>query len=494
MKKYTLITFLCFLTSILLQIQSLQAENNKLKYSVVRIVTSYQRPSFYYPWRWNSARQKSGQGIVVGKNLVLTLAANVKNASIIEMLLNSEPVPTQLKIKAISLDANLALLEGPLPGNAIPLDIPPVSKFIRNEPLSLYWKTAIGMLMKGSAMLDRGDSINLSYQSMQSHIVYQAIRSSQPNTGYGVPVFDKNNKFFGLALKSGNEYDFSIITCDIINRTFDLQKAALKKQTAIKGFAIQPLTQVYYRQKLGLTEKSGGCLISKVFGQGSGYNQLQKGDVLLDINGRKLDAWGRYEHPIFGLLFFSHIFSEHYINEKLPIVIMRNKQKIKIDLQLSNIDDSKWLIPSNPFLHKTEFLIRGGFIFIPLTRTYLMEWGLNFRNKAPFSLVVVYDKYLAQIKNKKIKDLVLLSRIMPHPSNVGLQRLGGMIIDKVDGQPLQGLKQLKKILDQTDKKVIKFSFSPADTPLWLSPKTLKDADKDIQTRYGITQLEFFIND
>ena len=485
-----LIQSIC-LTLLLTSCATMDTEkSNALKYSVVRLSTTYQQPSFYFPWRWGQSKHKSGQGIVVGKNLVLTLASNVKNATNIELSLNSEPVPAQMKVKAINLNANLALLEGELPPSAKVLKIRKTSEFKRNESLLLYWKTSIGKLMEGSAVLDRVETRSL-YNSPQSHMIYHAIRSSHPNTGYGVPIFDKDNQFFGMAIRGGNEYEFSMITCDIISETFDFTKGILKKPTAVCGFAIEPLTQVYYRQKLGLNPKNGGCLVSRVFGQGSGYDQLKKGDVLLSVADNKLDAWGRYDHPKHGQMFFSHLFSEHFIDETLPITIMRDKKKIEINLNLSNIIDDKWLIPQNQFSKKTEFLIRGGFLFIPLTRTYLREWGTGFRNKAPLSLVVAYDKNKDKIKNDKKQDIVILSRVLPHPSNIGLQRQGGRIVSKVNGKPLVSLKQLQKILDDSGQKVIKFSLESGDTPLWLSPKTLKAADTEIQKRYGINQMEYF---
>ena len=459
-----------------------------LKFSVVRISTTYQYPSFYFPWRWTDSKNKSGQGIVVGKDLVLTLASNVQNATNIELSLNSEPVPVQMKIKAINLNSNLALLQGDLPGNVKPLKIGKSSPFKRTEPLTLYWKTTNGQLFQGSAVLDRVETRYLN-NSPQSHPLYIAIRCSHPDTGFGVPLFVNNDLFFGLAIRGGNEYEFSIITCDMISKTFDLNKGEIKKPTAVCGFATEPLTQVYYRQKLGLDENSGGCLISRVYEQGSGYRQLQKGDVLLAIGKYKLDAWGRYDHPPFGQMFFSHLFSDHFIDEKLPVTIMRDKKQMDIDLELTDIDDSKWLIPRNLLAEKTDFIIRGGFLFVPLTQTYLREWGGDFQNKAPLGLVFTYEKNDDKIKKEDLGDIVILSQVLPHPSNVGLQRQGGSIVSKVNGEPLKSLKQLKTLLDDTQQDVIKLSLEPGDSPLWLSPQTLKNADLDIQRSYGINILE-----
>ena len=219
---------------------------------------------------------------------------------------------------------------------------------------------------------------------------------------------------------------------------------------------------------------------------------MKKGDVLLAIGKYKLDAWGKYDHPKYGQMFFSHLFSEYFVDEKLPITIMRKKKRINIDLTLSDIDDSKWLIPRNPFIKKANYIIRGGFIFTVLTKTYLQEWGSGYRNKAPLDLVFAYDQNSVNIKNKQKNDIVLLSQVLPHPSNIGLQKYGGSIVSKVNGKPLKSLKQLKKILNNTDSEVIKLSLTPGDTPLWLSPKTLKNADIEIQRRYGISQMENFI--
>jgi len=471
----------------------LNAKSSELKNSIVRLSTTFQTPSFYYPWRWKDQKTKSGQGVVVGKNLVLTLASNVKNALLIEMVLNSEPLPIELKIKAINLNTNLALLEGNLPKDAQPITLPNSSVFQRAKPLKLFWKTSVGMLIEGTALLDRVDAQYLS-SSHQSQTLYKASQSSHPNTGYGVAVFDTNEKFFGLAQRGGNEYDFTIISSDIITRTFDIKNGTLNKETAILGFKTAPLTQLYFREKLGLINNDNGCLISKVFDQGSGHKELKKGDVLLAIDGSDLDAWGRYEHPNYGLIYFDHIFSEYFTDEQIPVTILRGKKKLDLKLTLSGIDDKKWLVPINQYAKKTEYLIKGGLVFLPLTRTYLKEWGVEFINKAPLSIVTTYIENRHKIKTPKLQNLIILSKVLPHPSNIGIQRLGGYIISSVNGAPLKNLKQLKTLLDDTNREVIKLTLSPGNIPLWLSPKTLKSADSDIKKQYGINKLEYLKND
>ena len=466
------------------------AEKKAKAPSVVRIATTTQIPSFYSPWIWRAPQTKSGQGIVVGENLVLTLASNVMNAKMIEMTLDAEPVPTQLKVVALELNANLALLKGDLPKSAKALVIPETTNFIPGEPVRMYWKTANGMIMGSDAVLDTVET-RYNFNSSQGLAMYHAVKSSHPGNGWGTPVFDSSGSLLGLSLAGGSDYDFHILTCDTINKVMDLNKGALKTPTAVPGFATAPLTQPYLRKSLGVSGIDGGCMIIKVFEQGSGNKKLKNGDVLLSVCGNKLDAWGRYDDPISGTpLTYGRIFSQHYVTDAFPIEIVRDGKRMKLDLDLSSVDYDKWLVSSNPFNKKMPYLIRGGFVFIPLSKTYLKEWGGDFQNKAPLYLVDAWKKNMYKIKSEKVSDVVLISRVLSHPSNLGFQGMRNMIVSKVDGNPVKSLAHLNKVIGNSSKKIVKLTLQPGDVPLWLSPNVLKSADAQIKKRYGISKLSY----
>ena len=464
------------------------AEKKSKALSVVRISATTQLPSFYSPWIWGAPKSKSGQGIVVGRNLVLTLASNVLNSKMIEMTLDAEPVPTRLEIVAMELNANLAILKGNLPDKARPLPLPSETAFSPGESVRMYWKTANGMLMSSDAVLDLVET-RFNFNSSQGLAMYHAVKSSHPRNGWGTPVFDSDGAFIGLSLSGSSDYDFYILTSDTVNKVFDLKKGALRVPTAVPGFGIAALTQPYLRKSLGVSDMTGGCLVTKVFEQGTGHEKLKPGDVLLSVCGRELDPWGRYDDPISDTpLSFERIFSQYYVTDTFPVEIVRDGKKMTIDLDLSSIDYDKWLVPNNPFNKKMPYLVRGGFVFIPLSKSYLKEWGGGFRNKAPLFLLDALQKDKYKIKTKKAENVVFISRVLSHPSNLGLQRIRNMIISDVDGTPLGSLAQLKRILDDTSKKVVKLTLQPGNVPLWLSPKVLLAADPAIKRRYGITNL------
>jgi len=211
----------------------------------------------------------------------------------------------------------------------------------------------------------------------------------------------------------------------------------------------------------------------------------------MKIDGKKLDAWGKYENDSHEMIYFKHLFSNHYITDTIPVTIIRNKKKKKINLQLASIDDTKWLIPRNLQKKQIPYLIRGGFVFIPMTLSFLQEWGNNFMNNGPLALIESFSQNKYKIKNNECNQLIILSRVLPHPSNIGLQSLGNTVISKVNGETLKNLEQLKLILDNNKNKVVKFSLAPGDIPLWVNSDSLKNADGEIQMQYGIYQLEHF---
>ncbi|NOY74750.1 MAG: hypothetical protein GXP32_03040 [Kiritimatiellaeota bacterium] len=211
--------------------------------------------------------------------------------------------------------------------------------------------------------------------------------------------------------------------------------------------------------------------------------------MLLSVCGRELDAWGRYDDPVSDTpLSFERIFSQHYITDTFPVEIVREGKRTTLNLDLSSIDYDKWLVPANPFNKKLPYLVRGGFVFIPLSKSYLKEWGGDFKNKAPLYLIDAWRRDRYKIKTDKSKEVVVLSRVLSHPTNLGLQGLRNMIISKVNGVPLGSLAQLKSILDDTSKKVVKLTLQPGNVPLLLSPKVLISADAAVKRRYGISKL------
>jgi len=457
----------------------------ELRQSIARIQVTSQTPSYYYPWKWMSPSNRSGQGIVVGKNLVLTLASVVIESRSINLRLDLEPNFTEMEIVHLDLDANLALLRGNLPASAKPVVLPKSSSFKSGDKISYFWKTDEGRFLEGSGVLDRVETKRLE-GAHQYHLWYEAVNVSMRG-GFGEPVY-RNGEIMGLSVNNGGGAEMSILPVDVIHRTFLFPKGEILAPTAALGFKSTPCTQRNLRNLKGLDGMDGGCLISEVFEQGSGSKTLKVGDVILDIAKTPIDAWGRVQHPEYGLLEFPYLLSQASLDSKLEVTLMREGKKITTDLDLGLINDYNWVVPRYRNGEPAEYFIRGGFIFQSLSIPYLEAWGKDWIKKAPDDILMLLKEESFQIKSTERRDVVMLSHVLAHQVNRGYQYMGREIIEFVNGEPIRSLKHLMEVMDDLSQPKVELAFYPEGVPMVLDPQVLKLIDPEISQLYGIPKL------
>lgn len=467
----------------ILFVAGLCAQNSEaeIRPSIVRVFSTMQEAEYFHPWKWSEPREKSGQGLVVAEDTVLTLATIVSRARQIEIRFEREPVATPAKVIHLDLERNLALLKADLPEGAKAFDIPDKSVFEARKEVRVYWKTGNGRFLDGSANLDRVESFAPA-ESQQVQLFLIANQSSV-KCGFATPVFC-DGQLIGLADNWGNDDEFAIIPVESIQRS-------IGPKSAMAGFVHYPLTQQHLRNRAGLGGRDGGCYIAEVFEQGSGSRSLKNRDILLSVNGYELDPWGHYEDPHFGTLGMYQIFSALDVGGTLPVTLLRDGKVMELELELSVLNDREWLIPRMNDGRPSDYLIRGGFIFVPLTEAYLQSWGANWQQKAPDNLLHIWEQNRYKCIGKEKKEIVVLSSVLAHPSNRGLQDFSATVVSGLNGKALNSLQQLKMAIDSPEEDIIRLELDPGNDPLWLSPTTLRQADPDIRQRYSIPELERF---
>ena len=454
-----------------------------LKNSILRLTVSYQTTNHYYPWRYNSPSSRSGQAIVIGKNRVLTLASYLYQARLVEARLNAEPSPTVLKIVYVDLDRNIAILEGELPPEAQVLELPKESQFVVSDKVRYFWKTDNGRFLEGGASFDRPESYRQN-PSFQSQIWYSC-SSPTTNGGFGEPVFH-DDKLVGLTIY-GDDSRMTILPNETINKSLKIFEDP-KQKTSMAGFQTVPCTQKYLRLENNLKPNDGGCYVSRVFDQGCGSKTIQKGDILLKIAGQSVDAWGRYKHPKFEDINYTHLIGNYNFDTPLMATIMRNGQMKEITLDHGIIDDTKWLVPRKRIGEQSKYFIYGGFIFQKFSYSYLKAWGSGWDSKAPENLLTILGQNRLKVKTDEKKDIVLLSHTLAHPINRGIQYLGRQVITSVNGEPISGINELYEIFSRNEDKLT-FTLSPGDIPVIVSPKALSKTNKEIQQMYNIPKMK-----
>ena len=78
---------------------------------VVRVFATTQHPDYDCPWQARSPSSSTGSGVVVGKGEILTGAHVVANATFLQVRKPTSPDKAVARVKRISHDCDLALLE-----------------------------------------------------------------------------------------------------------------------------------------------------------------------------------------------------------------------------------------------------------------------------------------------------------------------------------------------------------------------------------------------
>ena len=86
--------------------------------------------------------------------------------------------------------------------------------------------------------------------------------------------------------------------------------------------------------------------------------------------------------------------------------------------------------------------------------------------------------------------MIVLSRRLPDPLNTYNEKYEDLIVDKVNGEKIQTLKEMKDLISQLEDEFLVIEFQNEVTPIVLKAKSLYDADKRIKERYNINELEY----
>ncbi len=234
-------------------------------------------------------------------------------------------------------------------------------------------------------------------------------------------------------------------------------------------------------------EPRGAVVIDIPKAAGAGY-VLKKRDVIVEIDGFSVDTEGDYDDPDYGHLMVEGLATRrHFAGEKIPMKVARDGQILDIEYVIPKADYSVDLLPMFTFDAEPEYLVAGGLVFQPLTQPFLRGWGDDWRRRAPFRLVY----YTSHAPSAETPALVVLSQVLPDPINVGYQEFRNLAVDKINGQTIRRLADVKKALAEPKGGVHLVEFFRGDglQRLLVDAASMESATERVLGRYGIPAAE-----
>lgn len=286
----------------------------------------------------------------------------VANAKTIIVTKNNEDKNYFARVKFISYQADLALLE--------PLDKhffkdTKSLKLSQNIKISDKIKALGYPLSSYSLVTKNGKVLNIKqypYIYSNEELMALELNVDIKSGNSGGAILNKNNDLVGISMQmpKNNLHKAYAVPTYIIN-TF-LEDI---KDNKIDGYHSNENTYQYISnpiQKEFLNTKQSGILVTSIDVQ---EKQLKEEDIILEVEEQKLSNLNEEK--------FKELFHSKVAGQTILMKIMRNKKIIKLKYTLNN---SKKLI-NQEYNKKARYIVLDGLIFTPITRNYLQSIGLK---------------------------------------------------------------------------------------------------------------------
>jgi len=458
---------------------------DSIKQSLVYLDISNSAYEQIQPWKQTPVSKEEGFAVAVAPDRVLTTAENVMYATYIQARVYDNNSYISARVVTVDYECNLCLLE--LDTDALDKPLSPVTfaqEFPKGELLTTYWLSAGNNVTTARSSLDRAEVEN-SDISFVKNLSFIVSNTSRP-FGDG-EICTWNEQVIGLAAW-GNGSDAGIIPSETINRF--LKQAAHRTYVGFgaPGFETYNLLDPTMRRYLKLpSDTQHGVYVSSVYTLGTGSTELKVGDVILSIDGRQLNPYGRCKHPQYDLISFHHLILQQSAGSVIPFEIVRDGKPLTLSVTARPVGADKMLVPYYQYGSQPRYYITGGYVFQQLTRDYLTMWGEGWPGKVPPHLFNYFFSESFKPSEKR-SDIVVLSYVLPAEVNLGYQQLARLVVDKVNGHEITSMKDfVDRLQANTDQPFHEITFE-MEAPVLVIPKAnLALIDQQIAQLYGITK-------
>ncbi len=395
---------------------------------VVRVFATTQDPDYDGPWQARTPSSSTGSGVVIGPGEILTGAHVVANATFLQIQKPSHPDKAIARVKAVSHDCDLALVEIVDPPRFLD-DIEPAElgelPRLRDEVAVVGYPVGGEEISITEGVVSRIEVQRYSHS--QRHLLAVTVDAAINAGNSGGPVF-AGRKVAGIAFQKLHGVDNigEMVPPPIIRAFLDGIAAGRRPEIPALGVVTQNLENPLLRRQLGLTEAERGVMVVTVDHGGSSDGVLAPRDVILAIEGQAIANNGTVQYQGRHRTRFDVALTGKYVGDKIALRIARGAARLDVEVVLG-----PWqpLVARSRYDQAPVYFVYGGLVFQTLTRDFLTTWD-KWWNKAPKEFL--YHYYMGE-RTADRHEVVILTQILADEINVGYAHLYNEAIVAIDG-------------------------------------------------------------
>ncbi|HUS31706.1 MAG TPA: trypsin-like peptidase domain-containing protein [Kofleriaceae bacterium] len=445
---------------------------------VVRVFATSQDPDFDGPWQARTPSNSTGSAVVIGPGLLLTGAHVVANATFMQIQKVSAPDKAIARVKAVSHDCDLALLEVVEPADFL-ADIEPAE--VGDMPRLRDEVAVVGYPVGGEEIsITEGVVSRIEvqrYSHSQRHLLAVTVDAAINAGNSGGPVFG-DGKVVGIAFQklTGVDNIGEMVPPPIIRSFLDGVEKGKRPEIPALGITTQNLENPLLRKQLGLGDGERGVVVLHVDYGGSAYGILQERDVITSIDGLAIANNGTVQFMNRYRTRYDVVLGYQYIGDKIKLDIKRAGKLKTVEVELK-----AWqpLVPRSRYDQPPQYFVYGGLVFQTLTRDYLTTWD-KWWNKAPKEFLNYY--YLGY-RTAEQHEVVILTQILADEINVGYAHLYNEAVATLNGKaPLDMVDFVQQL--SAARGVVEINTTSGGV-IMLDADEVRKATPRILTRYHI---------
>jgi len=427
-----------FITMLLFFItSSVFATAQDVREAIVKVYVVSNSPDYYNPWSMQGPRGGSGSGCIIENNLILTNAHVVSDHTFLQVRKYGETERHRAEVVSVSHLTDLALIKVEDPG------------FFEDEPFLTFGELpepqqevlVYGFPMGGDMLsITKGIISRIEHQpyvhSSSVFLAGQIDAAINPgNSGGPVLVDDKIVGVVMQGIPSSQNIGY-MVPVPVIRHFFDDLKDGTYDGYPSLGVSMQDMENQGLREYYQMEKDMSGVLINQVIPGSPADGNLQADDILLSIGDYEVGNDGTIEFRTNERTQLNYVIQEKQIGENIQMDILRNGEKISLDVNLYRSLEKDRLVPMEQYETLPSYYIYGGLIFCPLSKNLLHIWGSQWYQSAPNELVYPLQN---NIPEKEDQQVVVLLKALAADVNEGYQNVKSWVVDTVNGQKIWNL-------------------------------------------------------
>mgnify|MGYP005847063363 CR=1 FL=1 len=460
-----------------------QSPNRPTLYdSVVKIEVATQKPDYRTPWNSGRFAGGTGTGFIIGPNKILTNAHVVSDNRRVLVTRRGSSQKHVARVRHIAHDCDLALVE--LQDFRPFEDLPylPVGGMPKLESRV----SAIGYPVGGERLsvtqgvVSRIDFSSYSHSRADSHLVIQTDASINPGNSGGPVVQD--GKVVGVAFQGNTKADNVgyIIPTPVVKRFLTDVSDGKYDHYMDLGISPFPLFNPAMRRAYQLPPDGRGVLVANVVPEGPADGILERGDVLLSIDGNPIDSAGNIR--IAGeFVDMNEIVERKFAGDGVALTLLRDGEKREKSITLKEFPYSR--LYAIRYEQVPRYTFFAGLVFQPLDLNLFATYKFD-----DLRLRQIFSDYVSKGLFREMEDVVVLTRIESDQLTSPMKGFEGKVVAKVNGTKIRDLRHLHELLNAPNPPEFHvIEFNGGNRPLVIPSAKVPAAQKRIMAQVGITK-------